>query len=306
MSTATRLRNDVCLTMLSPDKVLVSQSGQLFTLCGRAYGLVLALLDGQRSEAAIAEELAADLDGSEVYYVLELLRKHGFLAEDVERQGPAFPLGNLTTVDCLMDIGCNRGQFLLTALKWWKPARVVAIDMQADMLEIARRNIALCRLPSQVDFVHCAVGPANGQAEYLKSDFSPVSSLVEMSDAERRAFGLEAIPEHREQCLVRTVDDIRGAARLDRIDLLKIDVEGYELAALSGAVETLERTAYLLIEVAFGGLRQHGFEETVEFLRRRGFVPEHICNCFYAPDAKLLMADVLFRRGRETKLWMAL
>ncbi len=40
-------------------------------------------------------------------------------------------------------------------------------------------------------------------------------------------------------------------AELDRIDLMKIDIQGYEGRAIRGGLETLKRTRALIIEVLF-------------------------------------------------------
>jgi FkbM family methyltransferase len=291
--------------MVSPEEVTVALRGRAFTLNGRPYGLVTALIDGERSEEAIVEALGDELTPERVYYLLEILRRSGFLAEDSEPPYTRKVLLNLTAVDCLLDIGCNRGQFLITALRWWKPSRAVAVDMQPDVLECARQNVALCRLPTRVDFIPCAVGPEAGEAEYWKSDFSPVSSLLPKSEYLRRELGLETVPDRLERCPVRTIDEISRETGLQRIDLLKIDIEGYELPALMGAEETLRHTNHVLAEVYFGGIRPHGFEAVAAFLRKQGFTPTEMLNTFHAHSGELLVADVLFRRGKSSKTWMA-
>jgi hypothetical protein len=51
------------------------------------------------------------------------------------------------------------------------------------------------------------------------------------------------------ECPMRTLDTLLGG--LPEISLLKIDVQGYEKELLAGAVETLRKTKFLLIELNY-------------------------------------------------------
>ena len=63
------------------------------------------------------------------------------------------------------------------------------------------------------------------------------------------------------------------AAELGSIALLKIDVEGWEAHVLRGAVQTLPRTAHVLIEINQWALRKAGSsrEEVLGLLQAAGF-----------------------------------
>jgi hypothetical protein len=52
---------------------------------------------------------------------------------------------------------------------------------------------------------------------------------------------------------LRRIDDICRELAIERVDLLKLDVEGHELAALEGARDLLERGAIWAIQFEFGG-----------------------------------------------------
>ena len=56
-----------------------------------------------------------------------------------------------------------------------------------------------------------------------------------------------------ETVTVRTLDQYCQDQRIDAISLMKLDVEGHELAVLSGAARTLEREAVDFIQFEFGG-----------------------------------------------------
>jgi FkbM family methyltransferase len=123
------------------------------------------------------------------------------------------------------------------------------------------------------------------------------SSLIPMA-AEGTAFapkmrGISCIDVN-----VTTLDQWASGRKLPGPLLLKLDLEGYELAALRGAEEFLSQADYVLIEVSFVLLRagQPTFSEIHGFLESRGF---RMIDVFPGPhlDAatgRALWADVLF------------
>jgi hypothetical protein len=66
---------------------------------------------------------------------------------------------------------------------------------------------------------------------------------------------------------IETVDQIVRALKINRIDLFKIDVEGFELDVLKGAYETLARVDRLVLEYHSNDLARR----TAELLTSRGF-----------------------------------
>jgi FkbM family methyltransferase len=69
-----------------------------------------------------------------------------------------------------------------------------------------------------------------------------------------------AVEKTREECVpTQTLDALVAARGLERVDAIKIDVEGHELQILTGAVETLTRfQSQILIEVSEETLRRQG------------------------------------------------
>ncbi|MBV8528499.1 MAG: FkbM family methyltransferase, partial [Candidatus Dormibacteraeota bacterium] len=74
---------------------------------------------------------------------------------------------------------------------------------------------------------------------------------------------------------LRTVDSLLAGARLDRVDLVKIDVEGADLEVLRGMERTLaaEPPPFLVVECCPHTLRMFGATPTdlVRFLEQRGY-----------------------------------
>jgi len=80
----------------------------------------------------------------------------------------------------------------------------------------------------------------------LRSD-KEASIMASLYD--RRALKLDS----SEEVVVITMDNFCREHAIDRIDLLKLDVEGHELAALQGAAEMLARGTVRFVQFEFGG-----------------------------------------------------
>ena len=86
---------------------------------------------------------------------------------------------------------------------------------------------------------------------------------------------LEKIYENDNIINMVTLDSI--CTNLETIDLLKIDVEGYEYNVLQGATKTLEKTKILMIEIINDLAKDFGnsFIETKDLIISSGFKLEN-------------------------------
>ena len=103
------------------------------------------------------------------------------------------------------------------------------------------------------------------------------------------------------ECPATTLDALI-APRVTRSDraLLKLDIEGHEVMALTGARALLEKTEVILTELQFYPINDNGravFVDMLEFLRERGFeLYDFACLSQRPRDKRLRMGDVLFVR----------
>lgn len=140
----------------------------------------------------------------------------------------------------VVDVGANVGQFLV-ALKAFVPAaRVLSVEPDPD--SHARLTTNAERL-ADVTTRCVAVGSEPGTLRLHRHHVSMMSTLrPEAPDEYDPALSVDVE--------VVRLDDI--TAHLPVVDLLKIDVEGFEAEALEGARDLLGRTRYLLLELSLG------------------------------------------------------
>jgi FkbM family methyltransferase len=145
-----------------------------------------------------------------------------------------------------IDVGANTGVYALLAAASSRGTEVVCIEPAPANFERLKTNAGLNpRL--NVKLVNAAIGPRLGNMDFsvpLDGRISTVSSANrDFADQfGARGFRTISVP-------VRTLDDVLEGRKLQRSDLVKIDVETFELGVLEGAERTLEQGPTILIEI---------------------------------------------------------
>jgi FkbM family methyltransferase len=135
--------------------------------------------------------------------------------------------------DVFVDVGANIGLFSLkAALIVGRNGRVIAVEPGLAASRLLAENLALNDLP-HVRQVRTALADSIGQATLhhvnLGDDPQAFSLLSDGTDSEG-----ENVP-------VTTLDALAAELGLDRMDCIKIDVEGAEERVIAGARESLGR-----------------------------------------------------------------
>jgi FkbM family methyltransferase len=153
-----------------------------------------------------------------------------------------------------IDIGAHKGAYSFwMARAVGRGGRVLAFEPQETLARTTAHALRALRL-RQVELVHAAVSDRCGPAKInVRSRSSHGASMEEMHT------GLGPV-EEREVDLI-TVDEAVRRRGLTRVDFVKIDVEGHEMAVLRGAADTLRRLGpAVLVELES---RHHGGEDPV-------------------------------------------
>jgi FkbM family methyltransferase len=193
---------------------------------------------------------------------------HGLAFAAVGSQEPGSEALALSCVDHLKlesfwDVGANIGHYT------WL-LKSAAPKLQAVLFEASPENAALVRatlkrnqLPG-VDLIAKGAGDCNGHG-YLRVDSlaGATSTLDHSSEQtfEEEHFG---IPPEKIAISVVTIDNER--ARRRKVDLLKIDVEGYEAAVLRGAKRTISSDQPVVFIECF-----HPGHTCLQSLEREGY-----------------------------------
>jgi FkbM family methyltransferase len=132
----------------------------------------------------------------------------------------------------VLDVGGNVGTTVWPAAVLPERSRVIAVEPSPKAQACLDAMIAENGLQN-VQVVRKAAGARRGRLKLAETEFL-AGSFIQSDQSIKGALGAIAVP-------VTTVDAIVRDLKLTRLDLLKIDVEGFEEHVLKGALKTLAR-----------------------------------------------------------------
>jgi len=148
-----------------------------------------------------------------------------------------------------------------------------------------------------------AVGESNGSLEFWQNDFSASSSALPMEDLHRKTFPQTEVSRQVNVSVTR-LDDLVPKLQLKSPVLLKIDVQGFELSVLRGAIEVLKQVDCVVCEVSYQPLYkgQASFLEVYQFMLQQGFSYRGSLENLISPlDGTIMQSDAVFMRAEEKK-----
>ena len=164
----------------------------------------------------------------------------------------------------VVDVGANRGNWTRTAMKYFPGSRYTLFDPQEKMrLEVAD----LVRHPG-VEF-HCmGAGPANSIMSLTQHERDD-SHTFALSTQQAKELGYPMI-----EVPVVSLDDFFEGKGLPKVDILKIDAEGWDLEVLKGARKTASEADIVLMEASvLNPVFTNTIENVIGAMSCLGFVP---------------------------------
>jgi len=166
-----------------------------------------------------------------------------------------------------LDVGANEGFFSVLASRLvGSHGRVIAVEPQQRLAPVIRRNLEL-NACSNVSLFSCAISDRRGEAVlHLSPDTNTGSTALYQSTRYR-------LP--RVTAPVTTLEDFALRAELQTIDLVKMDIEGFEYEAILGSPRLFESgcIAAIALELHPGPIAHRGLDPSAiaRFLERCGY-----------------------------------
>jgi len=193
----------------------------------------------------------------------------------------------LSPGDCVLDIGANIGYYALMEARIVGPTgQIYAIEPEEQNVNLLRKNVELNDYTKFVEIHQMGVSDKSGTGKLFIGSAGNLHSMV-----------ADSSDEHIE-IATTTIDEFLKDRKT--VDLVRMDIEGYECEAIDGMMETLRRSGHpkkMLIEV-----HPHFYDQNRDFvsrlakLRELGFKPsfivsagiarpQEIVSCGYEPIA---------------------
>ncbi len=192
----------------------------------------------------------------------------------------------------IFDVGGNIGQTAIAFRHEFPNAQIYSFEPFCSIYEQLSANAARFS-------IHChrlALGDEPGKRRVLRihhSPFAVVNSVLNQA--------LETSPDDQVETIqIDTLDRFCRQNNLEKIDILKIDTEGFDLQVLKGGSELLGNGGVLniIIEVSFnrGDLAHSNFFEVIDCLCPLGFETYSIYDVCHNERGGALYLNVLFKK----------
>ena len=155
----------------------------------------------------------------------------------------------------IMDLGANIGLSALYFHRQFPEASIACIEPAPKNFSMLTRMVALNALPATL--FDCAIGPSAGSTALYDTADPSCCTLLPNGESSDNQITVQ----------LKTIPEIMEVLHWDRIDLLKIDIEGYERVVLRDNADWLSRISCIVGEIHAG----YDFAQLREDLGRYGF-----------------------------------
>jgi FkbM family methyltransferase len=214
----------------------------------------------------LRDVLARRLGVPEIPFAFERLRASGFVPEHI------------------FDVGAHAGEFTKLCRRIWPTATLTCFEVLPHRVKELR---SWCVRDGNADVLELLLG-AETRAAVPLHEMETASSVLD---------------EHISQSPLtrvypmQTIDEIIRSKSMVAPDLLKLDVQGYELEVLKGAQSILGHLSVVLAEINLIDIHKNVplLYDIVSFMWEKGFVAYDICGLTRRPlDQALWQADFIF------------
>lgn len=214
---------------------------------------------------------------------------------DIERLSQAWQY----SIDVFFDVGANDGGTIRRARHSFGNCRIIAFEPHPMTFQKLAENM---RNAQNTELVNLALGSEVADKTMFEYDFSQINSLLPNAQPAVR-FAKEA---RQIQVRCTTLDRFCSERRVEQIDVLKIDTEGFEFEVLKGASSMLARQAIKFIYFEFNDISPRrdaaggALEPIDQLIRPHGYRFIATYSDFVVTDAELfLVSNALYALPRQ-------
>lgn len=173
----------------------------------------------------------------------------------------------------IFDIGAHKGKMVKFFFQIYGNAKIYCFEPNRSFVpslsNIKKKNLFVCNY---------AVGDKNQKKRIIINEIDLTTSLTKLNE---NSFYLKIkkfiIRKKRKDIYqnvnVTTLDNFCKKKKIKKIDLIKIDCEGYENKVLNGAKRIIKKTKYLIIEIQKNDMYEDYSKDKIEiFLKKNNFI----------------------------------
>lgn len=190
----------------------------------------------------------------------------------------------------VIDGGAHKGDFIELIYRQYSEPVIYGYEPIPALAKALKDKYAKS---DKITIREVALGSSEAIIELNISKILPATSILEPNEVFSRKYHngrLEAIQKIN-------VSQVRLDVEINNnIDILKLDLQGYELQALKGSTGVLTKVKLILVEVEFSQIYkdQPLFAEVDIFLRENGFKFLNFYDLYTHPDGQLTSGDAIY------------
>ncbi len=196
----------------------------------------------------------------------------------------------------IFDIGAYVGSVALKYKKLFPHSKIFCFEPFQESYSKLVNNTANY---SNIICINKGLSEFEGIFEFQTNASAPTNSLLKTSKASSLVWGdglLETVGTVNVE--ITTLDNFVEENKIEKIDILKMDVQGAEFMVLNGAKNTFNKGIVNMIYTEIIMLptyeRQIPFDETIKLLRLYGFDLYNLYNYSLTKQGQLRQADAIF------------
>lgn len=197
----------------------------------------------------------------------------------------------IKTPETIIDIGSNKGQFILLIEKIYPNKNIYSFEPIKEMINKQKKFFAY---KNNIIFHNVALGSSTTLKEFLITARMDSSSFLKIVSDKNKSKNYDIVENRNIQ--INTLDNLLINEKISHPVLIKIDVQGYELEVLRGANNLLKKTDYLLLEVSKNEMYQNQPIEKVivEYLKNLNFDILKSNNWSKIQNTNFYQRDIIF------------
>lgn len=185
-------------------------------------------------------------------------------------------------IDILVDVGCSNGVVLKQLCELFKPRVAYGFEASPKTFQLAQKA---CAGIENVQLFNKAASDAEGKRNFYLSS-NPAGSSLEPFNESSGEIEVEAV----------RLDIWAAEHGVKSLDLVKIDVQGHDLAVIKGMGELGRTVKILLVEVWFQDSIYHSplYEDVAAYLKQYGLTLYGFSSLTYYENKGLVWGDAIF------------
>lgn len=199
------------------------------------------------------------------------------------------------TYPIIFDIGAYVGTWTQLAISILPNAKLYLFEPIGINFQKLKENLGKL---NNCELFNLGIGTNEYKTNINVANRSDASSILNLEDYTTKTYNI--LNQRKEEIAIYSLDYVIAVNKLPKPNIIKIDIQGFELEAFKGALETLKTVQYIICEVSFIPFYkdQPLFSDIITFLNEHNFEVSAFSTSTEL-GKQLEQTDVLFKKIKK-------